>query len=209
MDFATFEARVLELMFKTDARITPPLVAYRVGCSVDVARQFLEAMAREGSISMEVDEKGTVHYDVPGRPASTNEPLSWMPAAPPGLVAHGQPAPAHLVPSAYGAQQVAFAHPQGPGPVQVQIHNAAPASARVIVLGQPKSIAIAVLAALFLGPLGMLYATVGGAIIMFIVNVLVIGLSAGAGLVITLPLGAMWAAAAASQHNERLTRAVG
>jgi hypothetical protein len=37
MDFPVFESRVIELIIKTDTKIVPPLVAYRVGCTVEVA----------------------------------------------------------------------------------------------------------------------------------------------------------------------------
>jgi hypothetical protein len=74
-------------------------------------------------------------------------------------------------------------------------------------VGQPKSVAVAFLAALFLGPLGMLYGTVGGAFLMFIVNIVAAGLTAGVGLLVTIPLGALWAASAALSHNARLTTA--
>jgi hypothetical protein len=206
MDFSVFESRVIELMFKTDARIIPPLVAYRVGCSVELARRFLEEMARQGTVTMEVDEKGLVFFDMPGRPAPTNEPLSWLAASPPAVAAPATPEPMGIMP--YGAPLAAYP-PQGPYPLQVQIHNAPPPAPRVVVVGQQKSVAVAILAALVLGPLGMLYSTVGGAIVMFFVNVLMFGATAGMGLVVTVPIGAVWAAAAASAHNDRLTARIG
>jgi hypothetical protein len=74
----------------------------------------------------------------------------------------------------------------------------------VIQMGSHKSVVGAVLLALFFGPLGMLYATVVGALVMFVVNVFVAFLTLGLGLFITVPLGALWAGIAASSHNTNL-----
>jgi hypothetical protein len=201
MDFPVFESRVIELIIKTDAKIVPVLVAYRIGCTVEVARQHLETMARQGTLTMEVDDRGLISYEMPGRLPPTNEPLSWALAAP--LVAAPSVPSDATAPVAYGPAHGGHSHSPGGMPLQVQIHNAAPA---VIIVGQPKSVAIAVLAALFFGPLGMLYATVGGAFVMFFVHLLAVVTTAGVGLVVTIPLGAIWAASAASNHNARLTR---
>lgn len=86
MDYAVFESRVMELLFKTDLKLTPQLVAFRVGCPVELARTFLEHMTTAEILVMEVDPNGLIHYDVPGRPAPTNEPLSWLAMAPQVLV---------------------------------------------------------------------------------------------------------------------------
>ncbi len=74
----------------------------------------------------------------------------------------------------------------------------------VIQMGSHKSVVGAVLLALFFGPLGMLYATVVGALVMFFVNIFVAFLTLGLGLFITVPLGALWAGIAASTHNSNL-----
>ncbi len=84
-----------------------------------------------------------------------------------------------------------------PSPMAVQ-------QTTVIQLGSQKSVAGAVLLALFFGPLGMLYATVAGALIMFFVSILVAVATLGLGLLITLPICAIWAGVAASSHNNRL-----
>ncbi len=72
----------------------------------------------------------------------------------------------------------------------------------VIQVGSHKSVGGAVALAFFLGPLGMLYATVPGAFLMFFINVLVLIWTAGIGLLLTIPLGMIWAGAAASSHNK-------
>lgn len=74
----------------------------------------------------------------------------------------------------------------------------------VIQVGSRKSVGAAIVLALFFGPLGMLYATVPGACVMFVVNILMLFGTAGIGLLLTVPLGAVWAASAASSHNKGL-----
>ncbi|HEX5988690.1 MAG TPA: DUF2510 domain-containing protein [Solirubrobacterales bacterium] len=84
-----------------------------------------------------------------------------------------------------------------PTPVAVQ-------QTTVIQVGSQKSVAGAVLLALFFGPLGMIYATIPGALIMFVINIFVVFVTLGLGLLITLPICAIWAGIAASNHNKRL-----
>jgi hypothetical protein len=84
-----------------------------------------------------------------------------------------------------------------PSPVTVQ-------QTTVIQLGTQKSVVGAVLLAFFFGPLGMLYATVPGALIMFVISFVVVIATLGLGLLITLPICAIWAGIAASSHNNRL-----
>lgn len=74
----------------------------------------------------------------------------------------------------------------------------------VIQVGSQKSVGGAVALALLFGPLGMLYATVPGAIVMFFVNIVVALGTVGIGLLLTIPLGAIWAGSAASSHNKNL-----
>lgn len=74
----------------------------------------------------------------------------------------------------------------------------------VIQVGTHKSVVGAVLLALFFGPLGMLYATVPGAIVMFFVNLIVGIPTLGLGLFVTIPIGAAWAGIAANSQNKRI-----
>lgn len=74
----------------------------------------------------------------------------------------------------------------------------------VIQVGSQKSVAGAVLLGLFFGPLGMLYATVVGALIMFAISFIVAFVTLGLGLLITTPICAIWAGIAASNHNKQL-----
>jgi hypothetical protein len=72
---------------------------------------------------------------------------------------------------------------------------------RVYVHHPKKSIGIAALLSLLFGPLGMLYSTVVGAFVMFIVNLLAIFGTFGFGLLFTWPLCIVWAAVAANSTN--------
>ncbi len=97
-----------------------------------------------------------------------------------------------------GSQQSGFgAGGQAPQPVAVQ-------QTTVIQVGGHKSVGGAVLLALFFGPLGMLYSTVVGALVMFVVSIFVAIATLGLGLIITLPICAIWAGIAANSHNSRL-----
>ncbi|HEV7427987.1 MAG TPA: hypothetical protein VGQ46_16645 [Thermoanaerobaculia bacterium] len=75
---------------------------------------------------------------------------------------------------------------------------------RPLIVVPTKSVGIAILLTVFFGPLGMFYSTVIGAIVMFFINVLAIFFTAGLGLFVTWPIGIVWAAMAASSHNQRL-----
>jgi len=78
------------------------------------------------------------------------------------------------------------------------------AGPQVIIAKSPKSVGIAVLLALFLGPLGMLYSTIKGAIIMFFVCLIGSFITFGFGLVILLPICAVWAYMATNSYNKNL-----
>lgn len=90
--------------------------------------------------------------------------------------------------------------PSPPPPAQTSIVQ----QTTVIQVGQAKSVALAVILALLFGPLGMLYATIPGAIAMFFINLLVGIPTLGLGLFLTIPIGAIWAGVAASSHNKGL-----
>jgi hypothetical protein len=81
------------------------------------------------------------------------------------------------------------------------------AEAPAVVVLAPKSVGAAAVLTFFFGPLGMLYSTVLGAVVMFAVEVVVAMLTFGVGLVVTWPVCVVWAAVAASKHNERMVAA--
>ena len=68
-----------------------------------------------------------------------------------------------------------------------------------VVVKSQKSVGLAIILAFLFGPLGMLYSTVTGGIVMFIINLLAFLFTAGIGLIITWPIGIIWAAMAAKK----------
>jgi len=71
-----------------------------------------------------------------------------------------------------------------------------------VVIRAQKSAATAFLLSFFFGPLGMLYATVPGAIIMMIVTPIVAIPTVGLGLFITQPICIIWAVLAVNAMNK-------
>src|SRR5207253_9980237 len=80
----------------------------------------------------------------------------------------------------------------------------------VQLCGAPKSVAAAIILSFFFGPLGMLYSTVVGGITIFFINLILgictCGLLLVPSLLITWPVGIVWAAVAAANHNSHLSR---
>src|SRR4051812_34359508 len=65
-----------------------------------------------------------------------------------------------------------------------------------IVVRAPKSVGVAILLTLLFGPLGMLYSTVPGALIMLVVSVFLGFITAGISVFITWPVCVIWGALA-------------
>ncbi|HLO40908.1 MAG TPA: hypothetical protein VK176_07785 [Phycisphaerales bacterium] len=72
-----------------------------------------------------------------------------------------------------------------------------------VVVVERKSVGLAFLLTLIFGPLGMLYTTVAGAIIMFLIASVIIPLTGGLATVIVWPVCMLWGCLAASKHNRR------
>ena len=66
-DASTIEARLLELAHTTDAKITAPTLAYFAPCSLDDANRVLDDLAAHDRLSMEIEDDGTVVYQMLGR----------------------------------------------------------------------------------------------------------------------------------------------
>lgn len=75
---------------------------------------------------------------------------------------------------------------------------------QIIVVKTGKSVGVAILLSFLLGPLGMLYSTISGGIIMMIVCGIVAIFTLGFGLFLMWPICVIWAAIAASNHNRNL-----
>ena len=67
-----------------------------------------------------------------------------------------------------------------------------------------KSVGISLILTFLFGPLGMLYSTVSGGLIMMALNVLVGCLTFGWGLLLTWPICIVWGALAASVYNNKI-----
>ncbi|HEY5947565.1 MAG TPA: hypothetical protein VIV40_18805 [Kofleriaceae bacterium] len=66
-DPSAIEARLLELAHTTDAKITAPALAYFAPCSIADAAQVLDDLAARNQLGMEVEDDGTVVYEMYGR----------------------------------------------------------------------------------------------------------------------------------------------
>jgi len=75
---------------------------------------------------------------------------------------------------------------------------------KIVVILAPKSVGLAIILTFLLGPLGMLYATILGGVVMFFANLLIGIPTLGFGLIFTWPIGIIWAALAADSHNKKL-----
>lgn len=78
------------------------------------------------------------------------------------------------------------------------------AAVPVVIVNERKSVGLAMLLAFFFGPLGMAYATVGGAVAMCIISLFLAVVTMGLGLFVTWPICVIWAAYAAGEHNRRV-----
>jgi len=76
---------------------------------------------------------------------------------------------------------------------------------RTIIVVERKSVALAFILTLLFGPLGMLYSTVLGALVMLVVTSVAGFLTLGLALFITWPICVLWGClAAASSSNRRV-----
>lgn len=148
---------------------------------------------------------GSVHVPALSPPnwPGAHQP-NYTPQAPPPQSAQGYSYPPSYPPANYPPPPPA-PNPYAPAYGQMQpqyIHN--PAPRHVVVMMPPKSVGAAIALSFFFGPLGMLYSTVPGGLIMLLVNLIIVFPTLGLGLLITHPICVIWAAVAASQHNSKL-----
>ena len=126
-----------------------------------------------------------------------------MAEQPPPLAVPAPPAPPAAPPQQMPPPAQYVAVPAVPTPVPVMTLNQT-----VVNAGEVKSIPAAVVLALFFGPLGMIYSTLTGAAVMFVVSLVVVIPTLGVGLLFTLPICAAWAWIATDDHNKRVRAAV-
>ena len=75
---------------------------------------------------------------------------------------------------------------------------------KATVVISTKNPGVAILLTILFGPIGMLYSTIAGALIMSIASLAAIFLTAGLGLLLVWPVSIIWAGVAASSFNRRV-----
>jgi ABC-type phosphate transport system permease subunit len=78
-----------------------------------------------------------------------------------------------------------------------------------VIVANTKSVALSLVLTFFLGPLGMLYSTIWGAIVMIVLSVPVFILTLGHGAFLIWPVSMIWGAWATHRYNQRLLRRAG
>ncbi len=76
-------------------------------------------------------------------------------------------------------------------------------SAPVVLAVAPKSVVLSLVLTFLFGPLGMLYSTVPGGLIMIVASLVVALFTFGIGLFVTWPICIIWGAIAASNYNTK------
>jgi hypothetical protein len=79
-DAGAIEQRLLELAHTTDAKITAPALAYFAPCSIEDASKVLDDLTARDRLSMEIEDDGTIVYQMPGRQKIGSVPRPAGPA---------------------------------------------------------------------------------------------------------------------------------
>ena len=77
-------------------------------------------------------------------------------------------------------------------------------TSQVTIVQTPKDKGLAIALALIFGPIGMLYSTILGAAIMFVIGMPLAFLTLGISLIITQPVCALWAWHSVNKKNKTL-----
>src|SRR5688572_14779436 len=93
MDERTLESRLLELAFTTEAPITATALAFFAPCSVQEAGALLDRLATTGTLRIESDDEGNIHYELPNRARMAGPTAQALTKSPP--TALGRPGVAH------------------------------------------------------------------------------------------------------------------
>ncbi len=75
---------------------------------------------------------------------------------------------------------------------------------QAVVVTPTKNMGISIILTFLFGPLGMLYSTVLGGVIMFVISLLVGVITLGIGFLLTWPICIIWGAVATSLYNKKL-----
>lgn len=116
--------------------------------------------------------------------------------------------PAQEVPTAQIPQQPHVVNSQPAGfygqPQQMPMAQPQVGTVHHTVIMPTKSVGVAILLAVLFGPLGMLYSTVSGGVIMLVVNIIIFLPTLGIGWLVTYPICIIWAAIAANDYNTKI-----
>lgn len=82
----------------------------------------------------------------------------------------------------------------------------APPPQTTIILGQPKSMGVTLILTILFGPLGLLYASVAGGLILIVFGVVVGLFTLGIGAVLAWVLSIIWGMIAVRNHNAKLAK---
>ena len=66
-DARMIEQRLLDLAYTTDVKITAPALAFHAPCSIEDAAKVLDDLAGRGRVTMDVQDDGTIVYELLGR----------------------------------------------------------------------------------------------------------------------------------------------
>lgn len=88
------------------------------------------------------------------------------------------------------------------------MNDTSPTNVNVVITLPRKSLLLSLILTIFFGPLGMLYTTVIGALIMLALSGVVGFLTMGYGLIVTYLISIIWGVLAAGSHNRKLAGAV-
>lgn len=156
------------------------------------------------TISLTTQPADTLPTPFAPEPADLPIPLAPEPAAPIqsanqpySFPQHYTPQQQHDIPNQYGQpQQIDFV-------VNTTSQSVIQAGQPRVVLIQPKSLLVAFLLTFFFGPLGLLYVTVGGALIFLLVTLVLMLATGGAFGFIAWIISMVWGLVGASNHNQR------
>jgi hypothetical protein len=95
VDTRNIEQRLLDLAYTTDAKLTATALAYFAPCSIDDAARVLDDLAAKGRVTMDVQDDGSIVYELLGRQKLAPAPL--RPALAPAIVRRAPHAPSPMV----------------------------------------------------------------------------------------------------------------
>ena len=76
----------------------------------------------------------------------------------------------------------------------------------ITVIGKQKSVGTAFLLTFLFGPLGLLYASVTGGVIMIVLSIIIGFVTLGVGFILTWIISMIWAVVAANEANSKMSK---